>query len=75
MENINIDNIDTINYITLQKMLFIFNALNKGWAVQKKEKKYIFTKNHEGKREIFLESYLKRFIRENLTNKNLDFTT
>ena len=75
MENINIDNINTIDYITLQKMLFIFNALNKGWTVKKKHKKYIFTKNHEGDHSIFLESYLRRFIHENLTNNNLEFTT
>ena len=75
MENINIDNIDTIDHITIQKMLFIFNALNGGWTVKKKQKKYFFTKKHEGKHEIFLESYLKRFIRENLKYTFLDSTT
>jgi hypothetical protein len=54
-----------INYLTLQKMAFLFNALEDGWQIRKNEEKYIFTKKHEGKKEVFLDSYLKRFIEEN----------
>jgi hypothetical protein len=47
-------------------MIFIYNALDKGWAVKKKKNAYIFTKNHEGKKEVLLDAYLKRFMMENL---------
>ena len=33
---------------------------------QKKRDCYIFCKNHEGKKEIYLDSYLKRFMEQNL---------
>ena len=54
-----------INKITFQKMLFLYNALNEGWTIKKKEECYVFVKNHEDKKEIFLESYLSTFISEN----------
>jgi len=63
-------NIDTnnmkIDCIMLQKMIFIYNALEKGWTIKKKNNAYVFTKNHEGKKEVMLEDYLKRFMLENL---------
>jgi len=49
-----------------QKMVFIMNALNQGWKVQKSEESYIFTKKHEGKKEIFNSDYLEKFIGSNL---------
>ena len=49
-----------------QKMVFIMNALNSGWKVQKSEDDFIFTKKHEGKREIFKSNYLESFIIDNL---------
>ena len=54
-----------IDMIKLQKMAFIYNALEKGWRIQKKKTLYIFTKKHEGKKEVYLDSYLKRFMVEN----------
>jgi hypothetical protein len=63
-------NIDTnnmkIDCIMLQKMIFLYNALDKGWAIKKKKNAYVFTKNHEGKKEVMLDDYLKRFMLENL---------
>ncbi len=47
-------------------MIFIVNALNEGWSVKKRNNTYIFTKNHEGKKEIFSESYITKFVKENL---------
>ena len=47
-------------------MLFLYNTLENGWTIKKKKKLYIFTKNHEGKKEVFLDDYLKRFMVENL---------
>ena len=56
----------SIENLQFQKMLFIFNALNDGWSVSKKKDSYIFLKNHEGKEEIFTDSYLQTFIGKNL---------
>ncbi len=64
--NINVQPNLEIDYINLQKMSFIYNALNSGWNISKKDDKYIFCKKHEGKKEIFLESYLQKFIEDNL---------
>jgi hypothetical protein len=52
---------------TMQKMIFIHNCLEKGWTVKKRENRYIFQKNHEGKKEVFMEDYLDKFINDNLT--------
>ena len=59
------DSTKKIDFITLQKMVFIYNALEKGWAVKKNKNSYIFKKKHEGKKEVFLDDYLKHFMTEN----------
>ena len=64
------NNIDNIEW---QKMNFIYNALDSGWSIKKVNKSYIFSKNHEGKKEIFDEQYLAIFIKDNL-NKNIMFS-
>ena len=55
-----------VNLIQLQKMAFLYNALEDGWKIKKKDNYYVFTKNHENKKEIYLDSYLKRFMVENM---------
>jgi len=55
-----------IENITFQKMVFLHNALNDGWTIKKRKESYIFTKNHEGKKEVFLDSYLVSFMKNNL---------
>ncbi len=60
-----------INPLTLQKMAFVFNALENGWVIKKKEDLYIFSKNHEGKKEVYLDNYLKRFMKQNFNINNL----
>ena len=55
-----------IENITFQKMIFLHNALNDGWTIKKRKESYIFTKNHEGKKEVFLDSYLVSFMKNNL---------
>ena len=54
-----------IDPIMLHKMAFLYNALENGWCIKKKNNVYIFTKNHEGKKEVYLDNYLKRFMKEN----------
>ena len=43
-----------IDYIKLQKMAFLYNALENGWTIKKDKEVYKFTKNHQGAKEIFL---------------------
>ena len=52
-------------------MLFIFNAINDGWFVKKKDDSYIFTKSHNGKEEIFRDDYLSSFIQNNLNSETI----
>lgn len=59
-------NIIKIDPATQQKMQFIMNALENGWSVKKIEDQYIFTKKHEGRREIFMADYLEKFIEKNM---------
>ena len=54
-----------IDKLKFQKMVFLFNALDSGWSIKKKKASYIFTKNHEGKKEIFNEEYLAIFMKDN----------
>lgn len=55
-----------MNRTEFQKMTFIINALNNGWTVTKEEDKFVFTKKHENRREIFEENYLSDFINNNM---------
>lgn len=48
-----------------QKMMFMTNALEKGWTIKKKNNTYIFSKKHENKKEIFQADYLEKFIEKN----------
>lgn len=62
MEKTNIE----INHLHFQKLMFLYNALENGWTIKKKNDSYTFIKNHENKKEVFLESYLLNFIKKNL---------
>lgn len=53
-----------IDNLQIQKMLFIYNALEDGWKVKKEKNAFIFTKPHEKKKEYFTEDYLKEFIKK-----------
>jgi hypothetical protein len=55
--NLNIDNLE------IQKMLFLYNALEDGWKIEKDNNSYLFKKKHEEKKEYFSDSYLKDFIK------------
>ena len=60
-----------IDLIKLQQLSFIYNAIDAGWSVKKRENKYIFSKKHEGKKEVYLETYLRKFVEANLNLKNV----
>jgi len=58
-----------IDNIKFQKMLFLFNAIEEGWSIKKKNNSYIFSKNHEGKKEVFEDNYLNKFMKTNFDMK------
>jgi hypothetical protein len=60
-----------VDKIKFQKMVFLYNALDNGWSIKKRNDSYIFTKNHEGKKEIFDEAYLSIFMKENVNINNI----
>ena len=62
LENKNL-NIDPIKF---QKMLILFNSIEQGWSVKKRGDAYVFSKNHEGKKEVLEDAYLMKFMKTNL---------
>ena len=60
-----------IDQIKFKKMVFLYNALDNGWSIKKKLNSYIFTKNHEGKKEVFDEAYLSIFMKDNANINNI----
>lgn len=73
MEDINrnlLNSNSNISYNTIQKMVFLCNALNDGWSIKKlNNNKYEFIKNKDKliKKEIDIEE----FIKNNLNIENL----
>jgi hypothetical protein len=63
---------DKINSKQLKIMVFVMNALEKGWKVKKDKEQYIFTKKHENKKEVFREEYLEQFLLSNFQIESLD---
>ena len=59
---------DCVSNITLQKMYFLYNALNDGWEIKMKNNKYHFKKKHQDEKEIYLDSYLADFIKKNMNS-------
>jgi len=55
-----------IDAIKFQKMLILFNSIEHGWSVKKKNDSYVFSKHHENKKEILEDSYLLKFMKTNL---------
>jgi hypothetical protein len=55
-----------VNKKNFQKMLFLTNAIEKGWSVKKSDSSYVFRKKNENKKEIFRSDYLEKFIDSNL---------
>lgn len=72
MTSIETKKIDRIDYVEFQKMAFIYNAVNSGWEVKNRNDSYIFTKKHEGKKEVYLDCYLQRFIEKNMDISQLN---
>ena len=59
-----------IDHSDIQKMVFIYNALNDGWSVRKIDKdKFELTKDNEKiKKEIILDECIKKYVKYNILN-------
>jgi hypothetical protein len=47
-------------------MLLLVNSIEQGWSVKKRGDVYVFSKNHEGKKEVLDDTYLLKFMKTNL---------
>ena len=65
---INVDPLRNLKVDTnkFQKMLILFNSIEQGWTVKKKKESYVFTKQHENRKEIMDDTYLVNFMMTNL---------
>jgi hypothetical protein len=55
-----------VDVIKFQKMMLLFNSIEQGWSVKKREGSYVFSKPHENKKEVLEDSYLLKFMKTNL---------
>lgn len=55
-----------IDPMKFQKMLFIYNAIEDGWTLKKKNGCYIFSKKTNNKKEVIKDEYLAKFMKSNL---------
>ena len=55
-----------VDVIKFQKMMLLFNSIEQGWSVKKRDGSYVFTKAHENKKEVLEDSYLLKFMKTNL---------
>ncbi len=62
LENENIK----VDAIKFQKMMLLFNSIDQGWSVKKRDGAYVFSKPHENKKEVLEDSYLLKFMKTNL---------
>lgn len=61
-----LENNITIDFLKFQKMTLLFNAIENGWTIKKRNSAYVFSKNHENKKEVLEDSYLLEFIKSNI---------
>jgi hypothetical protein len=61
-----LDNNLKVDAIKFQKMILLYNSIEQGWSVKKRNDSYVFSKNHEGKKEVLEDSYLLKFMKTNL---------
>ena len=55
-----------VDVIKFQKMILLFNSIEQGWSVKKRNSSYVFTKNHENKKEVLEHAYLLKFMKSSL---------
>jgi len=53
-----------INNKELSKIMFIYNAIEDGWTIKKKDEQYIFTKQKSKEKHIYNDKFLENFIKK-----------
>ena len=48
-------------------LVFIGSALDDGWTVRKKGDSYVFSKPHEGKKQVLTNEYLAVFLEKHMS--------
>jgi len=49
----------------IHKIIFLYNALQDGWTIKKRDEKYIFTKHNNKDKEVYMDNFLEKFIIKN----------
>lgn len=62
---INLDK-NSIDDFKMQKMIFLYNALQDGWSIKKSKKSYILRKKHDNQTQVFDELSLNDFLTSNM---------
>lgn len=62
-----------VDVIKFQKMILLFNSIEQGWSVKKKNGAYVFSKSNENKKEVLEDSYLLKFMKTNLDLNKIIF--
>lgn len=55
-----------VDSIKFQKMILLYNSIEQGWTIKKRNDSYVFIKNSESKKEVIQDSYLLNFMKNNL---------
>jgi hypothetical protein len=55
-----------VDSIKFQKMILLYNSIEQGWTIKKRNDSYVFVKNSESKKEVIQDSYLLNFMKDNL---------
>jgi hypothetical protein len=55
-----------VDIIKFQKMILLYNSIEQGWTIKKRNDSYVFIKNSESKKEVIQDSYLLNFMKDNL---------
>lgn len=65
---VNLNNFDK-DIKKFQKMILIYNALEDGWNVEKKDNNYVFQKKHENNLKYFDDKCITGFLKKYLKSE------
>ena len=62
------DRVKELDFVTIYKMMFIYNAVQKGWTVRKQSNgRFEFTNDKEEIiKNFYLDDFLKNFVESNM---------
>ena len=54
----------SLNNKDFSKIIFIFNAIEDGWSVKKKDEQYIFSKQKSKEKRVYHDKFLEEFVKK-----------